>query len=289
MKTVSGVVTDPKSKPIANATVCFAREPDKKDFTGEWSERLRVQMLGFHHAGKAVTDKDGKWEITAFPDQPGLEVKCTVSHPDHAVKVLILDHAALERDGYFSGEAKLMLAEPFRVRGKVVNPDGSPAAEAAIFWCSMFDPASAATVLKSIETKSNAAGEFELRARVPENTKIVVLPKSGAAPLLHGLQASPEMDPVTLQLGIGRILKGKVVNRHTRPFADLPILFSGWMESRVPFPVHPIVAVTDADGNWTWEGAPKGNVTGRVALPSGAFQNWGEQRGDQSIVVSAEE
>ena len=79
------------------------------------------------------------------------------------------------------------------------------------------------------------------------------------------------------------------MNRQTSPIADLPILFSGWGESHVPFPVHPIVAVTDAEGNWRWEGAPKGNITGRVALPSGTFLNWGERPGDQAIVVSAPE
>jgi hypothetical protein len=290
-KPVGGIVTDPKGKPLANVTIILARElkAEEEDPKVQWYLRGRYRMVGTHRILAYRTGADGRWQLDSFPEQPELKVECVMSHPDYAVKVLTLDRAAMRRDGYFSEKAKVALSGPFRVRGKVVEVDGKPSANAAIFLYPSVDPTSDKNApLQPVEAKTNAAGEFELSTRVPGNARIAVVSNPGGTLWREVLTMSPEMGFLHLKLAPGRVVKGKVINRGKQPVSGVDILFTGWVED-ISVPLNPVVATTDAQGNWKWENAPTGAVSGSAILPSGTLTQWREKDGDASLITVSPE
>jgi len=279
---ISGRVVDGRGKPVPDAVIQIngsgmlvnGRTYLRSSWGGGGGGQLSESRLGMAHTGKA--DAHGKFEVQLMPGSYQLRVTppLTLDPPDReeggpalawartfypgvtdraaAADILVLPGAEVA-----DIELKLLAVPTRSVRGVVLNPDGTPAAKAAVALGMGFQP-------RTVETKPDGSFAFDA---VPEN-EWQLLARSAKLRSVAWVEVSRhDVENVKLRLLAPVTIRGKaIVEGSKRPLPrTTPIVLSRHGERGSPdedfvtedfAPAISVPAVPDSNGEFVMEVQP---------------------------------
>jgi hypothetical protein len=121
-----------------------------------------------------------------------------------------------------------------------------------------------------VTAATSADGFFKI-AWMQEPKGCVIAFAKGHAPQKVAVEGADK--PVNAPMVRGRSMKGRIRDQAGEPVPNVPLLLARFenIYLRVDMPV---VATSDADGNFVWADAPKAVVSLLALLPSGAQWNF---------------
>jgi len=217
--TYGGRVVDEQGKPVANVAVHL----------GDWQ---RDQARLMHLPIKALTDADGCWQSPPLPASLD-KLKLRFHHAQYVssqeAEITGTDLNAAREQRY-----NFTIKRGSTVRGKVTDPDGAPAVGAKV-------------TIGRQTVYTDAQGVF-IAQRVEPGEQTVTIIQPGFAVNRQSVTVEPATASVAVLLDAGRTLSGRVVNSDGNPVEGAVVLDTG---RNLEFRTH-----TDADGRFTWQGAP---------------------------------
>ncbi|WP_165248722.1 M56 family metallopeptidase [Paludisphaera soli] len=229
-RALGGVVFDAAGAPIEGAEVKLSLPATESDI-GQYNFILST----------AKTDARGRWGIGEAPADLR-RVSGWVQHPDY-----IRGHV----EALGSGESTVVLREGATVTGRVVGPDGKPAAGAKVtLGGDRFRS-------NPPESTTDAEGRFSLKPCEP-GAGWVFVEAPGFAPAMADVlvRAEGETPPATLTLEPGSTLRVRVVDREGKPLEGVAIGAESWRDRGL----ISFRGETDAEGRVTWKDAPRDAV-----------------------------
>ncbi len=220
--TIGGVVQDEAGKPVAGAKITVYAPPAESGIS-----HYRFDLADL------ISDAQGRWKVDAAPvDLAGVNIQISATGflSTSGTVVRGLDTVTVLKRG-------------FTVRGRVVDSQGKPVANANVRCGDIFGS-------NSKPAKTNAHGEFVLENCPPGASTVTVLAE-GSAPEIGEIH--PEDQP-TLEfvVGPGHVLRGKIVDRQGKPVAGATVAADTWRNHRsLDFRVN-----ADKDGRFEWRAAP---------------------------------
>ncbi len=269
---LSGTVVDESGEPVSGVVVDVkveVREP-------AWAVNPKPMISTWltdedYNKGSAVTDKDGKWKINNAPaqaDRKDFEFRLKFTHKDY-----VSDSKWSEQQGQQklmtemlrNGSAKLALRRGTRLRGMVVDSNGTPVTQGSVIWRD--DPYGDA---KQFETKLDKAGRFETDALPPgEHTVTIIAPSY--QPERQTVTVTRAMPDLQYKLQPGKRLTVKVVDVDGKPIPKARFQVVSWRSTRSEIIGGPsgvfegrIPHRADDQGIYVWDGVPADGVTYRI-------------------------
>ncbi|MBI2925361.1 MAG: carboxypeptidase regulatory-like domain-containing protein, partial [Verrucomicrobia bacterium] len=247
---IGGVVKDEAGKPIAGAKVkvnSLARD--------------EVGQVLMQDLDVATTDAQGKWTSGSTPANPtGLNFKLTHAEftpaeydqatPDNPTGnvVTLADLQA--------GTAVMVMQPGITVEGSIANDQGQPVAGAEVLL------ASGENFVNRWTKQSDAQGRFKLVILEPGDARLIVQ-ATGYAPQQKPISVERGLGPVAFKLAKGAVLKGRIVDGESKPVEGASISVASWAD----LPLLNWRASSDAEGRFTWDGAPTDVVTFSISKP----------------------
>lgn len=216
--TYKGTVVDPHGQPLADAHVRVYE-------TFTWTE---------HFLAETRTDKNGRFEITGIPQEAEGRWFCKLIVSSPAFATRVMTPATI---GESEISLEISLPEPSTVRGRVVDPQGEPVANADVFGPMLKEPVPGAH-----SAKTDANGYFQItdlepwdgigavatgrqtpgqRSQLSSHNSLslrIQHPDYGRA--LENYRSVPSKHIIQLQVPI--VVSGRVRNSRTRaPLADI--------------------------------------------------------------------
>jgi hypothetical protein len=250
---ISGHIQGEAGQPVEGADVdvsIFGPRDSVAEFSNRWG--LFDCM--------AKTDAQGQWRLDRFPDSlDGLCIR--VTHPDYQPTTDYgTESYALATPQSLSslrdGTSVIILKRGNLLGGQIFGADGKPLENARL------------VVGKDIwgtnmpETQSRANGHFVFKG-LPSGDNFLTIQAAGYKPKIIPLTLplTQSMDPIHLEKG--RVLRGHVVDAQGKPCAGAELRPDTWNKLRT----LDLRLTTDANGDFTWDGAPDEPVTFSVAAP----------------------
>jgi protocatechuate 3,4-dioxygenase beta subunit len=216
--TFGGSVVDEQGSPVANVAV----------HVSEWQRR--DDRVWIHVPIKAMTGADGRWRSPPLPAR-FIELPLQFHHAqymfDQNVRLTGEDLAAARQKDY-----QFTLERGKTVSGNVIDPDGKPVVGATV-----------RIGRRTVHTDTN--GAFTAVGIAPQTQSVEVL-QPGYPPKYAPLTEAGTT--VTIQLDLGRTLRGRVVDSEGNPLEGVMI-----KDTRRNLGLR---VFTDRDGWFMWEGAP---------------------------------
>ena len=240
---IGGIVQDEDGKPITGVKV-------KPRFNMKMREE-RARQLG---AGVTIkTDAQGRWTYPSFPANLQ-QVELFLQHPEH---IGGRDKGPVSKFAISKGEVPKVVSVMKRgliITGKVTDENGRPVADAVVHYhhrISGSSGVSKATTDKngSYRFTNGKAGDAILTASAEE-----------WAPSLVETQVEPGMKAVDFKLTRGQQLSVRVVDPENKPIVGVGVSPWTWQGKEILHNIQPARGKTDANGVWTWNHAPQGQI-----------------------------
>ncbi|MCA8959420.1 MAG: sigma-70 family RNA polymerase sigma factor [Planctomycetes bacterium] len=225
--TTWGTVVDSSGRPVPGATVSMR----STDWRGT--------------PYRVTTDAEGRFETFGLADRGELELE--IGHPDYP-GVTLRQALPVKSD-----LGDIAFDEPHRLRGRVVDPNGSPCRDAEVLAL----PTTRFHSRSVVRARTDTEGGFRLP---PVSSGVYVLRVEHAdfAPLEQEVTTeSPEVP--TLRLEGGASIVGSVRTESGRPVAGVPIRIGTIVGDELRGPV----ALSDAEGHFRCDHLPTGMVRHR--------------------------
>lgn len=238
---ISGRVLDEQGQPVEGAHVIA--EVTKK-YPGN-EQRVSIGRE------KHITGADGRWSFEGVPAdcQTIAMTAWSVMHlPDQGY---YLARPFEPRAKLYDGSAVIVMPAATRIEGIVRDPNGAPVSGASVY----FDPERRVSNTFP-PVKTDAAGKFVLGIQ-PGAAASFVAEHAGMAPAWAHVRVgsqSPQM--VELTLGKPNVLAGRVIGKEGKGIDKATVWVHGWHD-RDDLNKE---LTTDADGVFTWNEAPAGEV-----------------------------
>ena len=206
---ISGVVHDEDGNPVAGATVIASNPMRMVPGAGE-SATISGEL--------GVTDEMGRWTYAKAPDAK-LSVFVKLKHPDY------LDDGVqhpVTNEQLRSGDHVLVLKKGIELRGTVTDPDGSPVEGVRIVLGK-----NSYSRQGNNERKTDEDGQF-LFGNLPASQVVMTVYSPDFAPELVNLSVEKGMEPVDVQLSVGRPLRIKVVGPDGMPASGSRVRPTTW-------------------------------------------------------------
>ncbi|HSZ56625.1 MAG TPA: carboxypeptidase regulatory-like domain-containing protein [Tepidisphaeraceae bacterium] len=235
---IGGVVQDENGKPVEGVKVIFEAMyslPDHPDKTCNGS-------------GVAKTDAQGRWTFAGAPAEPQQMIMVAAQHPDF---LLSSSHQNLGMSQFAQLKKKelvTVIRRGISVPGTVTDKDGRPIAKARIGQDSL-------GLVNG--TVSDEQGKFVLRGVESGKRQMMASAEGYVAQEIDCAVSAGDVKPLEFKLLKGKEIRGRVVDGNGKPISGVSISF-------VPFKQYPRMnsyAITDADGQFVWNGAPDTPVT----------------------------
>ncbi|QDV41140.1 BlaR1 peptidase M56 [Stieleria neptunia] len=221
--TYVGKVVDRKTgEPIEGATVEVTHELSRDPKTNQW-----VTL----HTTKHISDKNGRYEFTLPPEevaQPSLYIVVDANHPDYQPKGRSGYSHSMIRTNLEKGEPpfyetiKLSPGEP--IVGKILNPDGSPAANTRLM--AYTKPPSEGE--RNSWTRgafqydvTDEQGNFRVVVATPGDGVLWIYPKNAAPKAIRLGDKRGKLDPI--QLVKGKRVTGQVLSTSGEPVPNVGV------------------------------------------------------------------
>ncbi|RYD77768.1 MAG: carboxypeptidase regulatory-like domain-containing protein [Verrucomicrobiaceae bacterium] len=212
----------------------------------------------------------GWWPSTAAASSPTPRrrmrcetTKCGAMSPAHCAEQG--EAGTVSRDALLAQNAELRIAAFGVIRGTITDPQGRPVPEAEVFILpKVLRPADLPAVSSKedpapkLPIKTDSSGAFSLPWKHTEDVILTVF-SSSHPPAQHTASVSAAIQPLKMSLPEGRKITGRVVDADENPLSDAAVHLFTLGQNGVP--VRRKIAVTDADGQFTWEQGPRHNVS----------------------------
>ncbi|CAM3013513.1 M56 family metallopeptidase [Rariglobus hedericola] len=243
---IGGKVIDEEGRPVSNAEVRVWRT-GRNGASGVFEDRFALWEI------KAVTDAKGFWQLDDFPaDLSGLGFRIHASGFQASTAYGYEDFrrgTGLEYSVLKDRSWAYTLKRGESLNGTLSDVNGLPVRNARL------------VVGRDIhgsnppEGKSDADGGFSLKNLPPGPFTLTV------ESLTHQPQtlelSLPLTEPLKVRLHTGGVIRGRVVDESGAPCAGMNVGVDTWKKVRtLAFSTQ-----TDADGRFTWKGAPEEPVT----------------------------
>jgi hypothetical protein len=244
-----GVILDPQGKPAKGANVYFRELPDPARWNeGRW-------LTG------AITDAQGRWQMPSAP-RAGANLYLSVSYPGARTSMVRLAaDSSPSFTSLFARTAEIRLATPAKISG-TVSSAGQPVPN-AIVWLTNWTGISEAT--------TDAAGRFEISVN-EKGEKEIGVAAPGFAPLRQTVKSSPDSAPLSFDLEKGRRVTARIVDKKNGQKDGSPnqkVFFTGFFPEPGLMKSQILIGVTDREGRFTWEHAPRMEVNYTTFSESG--------------------
>jgi len=269
-RTIGGQVVNDKGEPVSDAVVSLrlAERTRHKSQSPVIDAHLWQQ--------KVTTDDAGRWSYAQAPSNLE-ELTIKVTHPLYVEAVV--DISEVERAKLLHGQQDVITLDTGAVVvGRVVGPDGKAVPNADVKL-----RAPRIGNAKAAVAKSDHEGRFFFPA-VSNGTLTLIANANGKGPGLIRYELDDEAPLLEVPLEKPQRVFGRVVDPSGEPVPGAMISMELW---RGTVDIEP-VAVTDKDGNFSWNEAPTDQVMFRVSK-NGFISNripllTGEE---QEIILSA--
>jgi uncharacterized GH25 family protein len=206
----------------------------------------------FFHTAKS--DAQGRWKLDRFPEAlDGLSLR--VTHPDYQATTDYgsSDYTMVTQQPLGSlrdGTSVIVLKRGSLLSGQIFGADGKPLAGARLvmgkdIWGTNMP-----------ETKTDASGHFTFKG-LSSGDNFLTIEAAGHKPKIISLTLPLMQSMDAIHLEKGRVLRGHVVDAGGKPCAGFEVMPDTWNKLRTLD--HRMT--TDANGNFTWDGAPDESVT----------------------------
>lgn len=241
-RALDGIVRDLWGAPVAGAVVSMFVLRAANPALEKKSTRMTFSV------SRTKTDANGKWHSDDAPvDLGSLPVR--VEHPDFAVmEITGLPAPQPDRQDRF---LETVLVKGVRIEGTVRNEAGQPIAHAKVTP----DPARRSACFDEPLVSTDAEGHYVIPQAAKREWSII-FQAEGYGPTLRQFQAADKMAQMDIVLPAGRSLRGRVVDQAGAPLPEVMIFAGAWRG------LHGLdfQATTDAEGRFTWSGAPEDEV-----------------------------
>jgi hypothetical protein len=168
------------------------------------------------------------------------------------------------------------------VKGRV-SFGGKPVPKAKVY----LRPRYGETVLQG---ETDAMGQFEVQASDEMPSSIAVI-ASDLAPYTGTMDVSAAGQPLEIVMDAGKPLRVRLVRGQNIGVPNVPILYeSGSGGLGLTLPDKPVIAVTDEQGRFTWEHAPKLMAVCSALLPeSEPYEFWVDRNKNGELVIKVGE
>ena len=268
--TASGRIIDAEGKPVAGVTIevmADGGKPIKGDHRTGYNTWLAEEEDAL------ATDAEGRWQINNVPDNPDVELKIKVSHPDYLCDERwgqFQKQAGITTDMLRNGTAVLKLCAGLFAAGRVTNAEGKPIEGALVVRVTDALVSTAGGLLSYGRVpggaRTGSRGRYKLGPLHAQDTKLAVIAPD-YVPQFREVRIEADMPPQDFQLVPGKPIEIRVVDTNERPIPGVSIqvgrvLDQSWIhdtESEDGLATI-IPAKTDEKGTWRWTGAPSGPV-----------------------------
>jgi beta-lactamase regulating signal transducer with metallopeptidase domain len=258
---ISGFVKDDEGKSISGVTVEVRLvnggiQTTKTPVPDTWlSEGV----------GAITTDERGVWLLDKVPAGEDVKVEVKLSHPDyesdyawgHSQKQQGVTTKSLRE-----GTGTIVMHRGTSVQGSVTGPDGKPIVGAVVIWGD-------GPYLQegSQEERSDRHGHFTFPP-LPEGPMRLTAVAEGFAPVEKMIAIKRQIEPVNFQLGPGKTMRLRFVDKKGAPVPDVYVGIEGWrgakalynhrhsnvIDTRIPYK-------SDDQGIYEWTWAPDDPVS----------------------------
>jgi peroxiredoxin len=234
---IGGFVQDEDGTPIAKAAISAYGDGGGSSVNG-------------------TSTSDGRWSVGGL-SKTARSLRVTVSHPEFPSSMFRSESApnytgseVVRTEDFFNQTAILVLKRGVALTGVVQNEAGAPVPTAT---ARMTTPENGS--YSPVIAKVDAEGRFEFKKLKPGPAQLAVQ-AGGYAPDTRSLTLEAGMAPLTIVLGKGHTLKGRVVDKDNQPIEGANVsLVTDYNGPPLNFK-----ATTDAEGRFRWGAAPAGEV-----------------------------
>ncbi|GAT32347.1 carboxypeptidase regulatory-like domain-containing protein [Terrimicrobium sacchariphilum] len=243
---IAGRVVDAEGKPIAGAEV--------EMYLSGGADRYSVFCDRFALCGVTTkTDAEGRWSFAEFPEVlDGLCCRISCAGYQATTDMGIADFRMTSGQTYSAlrdGTSVIVLKRGAELRGVITDQAGRPVPHCHI---SMGKDRYGSNLP---ETESDEDGRYVLPG-LEAGKKLVTFEAPGCMPVLQEITL-PHDQPLDVVLAPGLTLRARVTMPDGKPSAGLKVNADRWKDTRtLTFSTQ-----TDADGYFTWNGAPEEEVT----------------------------
>jgi RNA polymerase sigma-70 factor (ECF subfamily) len=217
------------------------------------------------------TDDEGRWSLADAPDDAG-QIHLRLAHPEYVSELAIDDRRRPPPEELWAGTSRVELARGRPIALRVLDPRGSPVADAVVRLLEHRDPPQI-----TIQLATDDQGRVEFAAP-DEDAYIVQVRAPGYVPsaLFLGRDARPESE---VRLRIGTPVTVQILDADGLPAADARVRRFGstWDESigtdaegflRLEVPEEKAAWISvRRSGIWGASGARVGTTTREIRLP----------------------
>ncbi len=242
---IAGRVVDSEGKPIAGAEVEMYLSGGPRSYS-VFSDRFALGVT-------TKTDANGQWSFANFPEAlDGLFYRVSRAGYQATTDMGIADFLTYSGQPYSAlrdGSSVIVLQRGAELRGVITDQGGRPVPHCHI---SMGKDRYGSNLP---ETESDATGRYALTG-LEAGKKLVTFEAPGLMPVLQEITL-PHDQPLDVALAPGRMLRARVTMPDGKPCAGLDVSADRWKNTRM----LTFSTQTDADGYFTWNGAPEEEVT----------------------------
>ncbi len=249
---IGGNVVDPEGSPVADATINLSR------FWRGGEERPKSQGEDATFATqKHVTGADGRWTARNLPPELLERIMITASHSNYLGVSMSVDNKPEALQPLRDGTHRLELKRGLEVRGRVINEQQQPIADAQVWAGNSFGGSRQ-------KTKSDEQGRFIFRNVRAGSTDYSVM-ATGYAPGAKSYNASNATEELVFKLGKGGIIRCLVQDEASQPIEGARVSLDGSLGE--PYKRYDFSASTDRDGRFEWDSAPDKPIQFSVSKP----------------------
>jgi uncharacterized GH25 family protein/thiol-disulfide isomerase/thioredoxin len=267
---LSGVVLDSAGNPIADAKVQVRVEVPEPYWGTNPKPMISTWLANGDDA--AVTNADGRWEITNAPapaPNSDFEFQLQVTHPDYSGDTRwgeLQEQQGITTEQLRAGTAILKMDRGIAIAGSITGPDSEPVTKGLVVWDDRPYWANGVN-----ETQIDETGRYETKRLAPGNYPVTVLAPD-FAPEQRMIQVSQGLADVDFQLEPGNPIRIKIVDSSGKPVPDAYVGIGQWRgteaiynEKHPNVPESGIPRRADNDGVYTWHWAPADGVQYRIS------------------------
>ena len=235
---IGGTVKDDSGEPIGGATV----------FLWMWAPRTLngAEVNPDVMDCTVVTDAGGKWSFEQAPSELP-DVGYRLMHRDFVEE--LYSRKAADPAQLRDGTAVWEMQRGVRLEGVVTGVEGQPVEGAQILpgkdrMCGRSDGL----------IRTDGSGRFSIP--LCPGKESLTIKAEGYAPGLLDLDVWDGMEPLRVQLELGRVLRGRVVDTGGNPLPGTHVFADTWRRHRT----LTWLTLTDEEGRFTWTSAPPDEV-----------------------------